>query len=231
MAPGGATKAEPQALRHMPEVRKGMIQLLRDDPEQKVKILAIQENAIHYYEPVDDPICRAEGLSPAGTEQDRATIAARWLPGVNDHFSTRSKSFEPVQQGFLAGRLGVDVDDSVLAQALPEDWEAIVTRRAQALLELRQFQQVLALLGQRTPRLPGSPLYLLEAQAYQQQGHAGAGRSSRGDWIPNLPTSWHLIYSCWLHASMLSNFTNMRVLISIGPTPNESRTHFMTIFV
>lgn len=170
VVPGGNTKDEPRALRHMPEVRRGMIQLLREDDKQKTKVATIQQKAIAYYEPCDDPVSRAEEIyHRLALKQDHDVIAARWLEGVKDHLFNALEELEPVEQAFLAARLGVDVEDSVLAKAKPPDWEVIVGRRAANFLKLRQPDRALQALAQRKHRLPSSPLFALEAQAYQQQ--------------------------------------------------------------
>lgn len=170
VVPGGTTAKEPHALRHAPEVRRGMIGMLREDEKQKSKILTIQRNAIAYYQPFDDPVSRAEEIyHRLALKDDHAVIALRWIDGVKDNLFNALEELDPIEQAFLAARLEVDVEDDVLAQADPADWEAIAGRRASNFLKLGQPERALAVLGQRVPRLSNSPLFVLEAQAYEQQ--------------------------------------------------------------
>jgi len=178
VVPGGVTKDEPRALRHTPEVRRGMIQLLREDEEQKDKVLTIQQNAITYYEPYNDPVSRAEEIyHRLVLKQDRDTIAARWIDGVRDHLFNALEELEPREQAFLAARLEIDVDDDILAQAEQDDWEVIAGRRAHNFLKLDQPQRALETIAQRKSYAPGSPLFLFEAQAHQDLGRFEEARA------------------------------------------------------
>ncbi|HEU4770256.1 MAG TPA: effector-associated domain EAD1-containing protein, partial [Pyrinomonadaceae bacterium] len=171
VVPGGTTKDEPRALRHMTEVRRGMIQLLREDEEQKDKVLEIQQNAIAYYEPFDDPVSRAEEIyHRLMLKDDHDVIAERWIAGVRDNLFNAIEELEPKEQGFLAARLDVDIEDDILAQANQADWEVIVSRRVNNFLSLGQPDRALQTLGMRNEYLPGSVLYVLQAQAYQGMG-------------------------------------------------------------
>ncbi|MFZ0747778.1 MAG: effector-associated domain EAD1-containing protein, partial [Pyrinomonadaceae bacterium] len=147
-----------------------MIELLREDETQKQKVKAIQEQAIAYYESFDDPVSRAEEIyHRLVLKQDPDAITARWIEGVNANLYNAVEELEPPQQAFLAARLDTDVPDNVLAQARQSDWEEITARRVKAFLRLGQSEQAVAALEQRAERLPGSPLFILAAQAYEDQ--------------------------------------------------------------
>ncbi len=204
VVPGGVTKNEPRALRHTPEVRRGMIQLLREDDEQKSKIETIQQGAITYYEPCDDPVSRAEEIyHRLALKQDHSVIAARWLDGVKEHLFNALEELEPIEQAFLAARLDVDVEDSVLAQANLPDWEVLAGRRAANFLKLGHPDRALAVLGQRTDRLPGSQLFALEAQACQQQQRFIEARTVVTNGLQSQPASNEVTFDLLMLAGRL----------------------------
>lgn len=213
VVPGGVTKDEPLALRHMTEVRRGMIQLLREDDEQKSKVLTIQEKAITYYEPSDDPVSRAEELyHRLLLKQDHDLIAARWIDGAKDHLFNALEELEPKEQAFLAARLNVDVEDDVLAQANQPDWEVLVARRADNFLRLGHPDRALQVLAPRRSYLPGSTLFILEAHALRELGRLAEARDAiaRG-----------------LHSEPISNAVKFRLLMMDARVGLELQTYQM----
>ena len=163
--------AEDGALRHMPEVRKGMIELLRDDEAQRDKVESIQRRAVSYYRRMKNPVSRAEEIyHRLALGQIGESVASRWQPGVEPYLHSAVDELALPQQAFLAARLKINVDDSVLEKATQEDWEELVARQADALLRLSQPEKALEVIRRRRRRLPGSSLYLLKAQALERIG-------------------------------------------------------------
>lgn len=192
--------AEDEALRHMPEVRKGMIELLRDDEQHKEKVKSIQERAVKYYGRLNDPISRAEEIyHRLALGQIGKVVASRWRPGVEPYLQTALEELDPPQQAFLAARLKVTLDESILAEAAQEDWEEIVTRQVEAFFRLGQPEKALEAMSRRRRRRPGSRLHLLKARAFEQAGDLAAalrtverGIASAED-APELALDLHLL--------------------------------------
>lgn len=155
-------------LRHIPELRRLMINLLRQDKKKKAKVLEIQTSAIRYYEKFSEPLYRAEEIyHRLALKQDHKLIAERWISGVEPYLYKAIEELEPLEKAFLAARLNLDLDDDVLESSSQEDWEKIIEVRVSALLQQNEIAEAQAALGERAARLPASRLYLLEAKAFE----------------------------------------------------------------
>jgi hypothetical protein len=153
------------SLRHRQDLRVIMLEVLRADDVEKVK--AIQQKAVAYYEKRPDiAIERAEEIyHRLQLDQEPATIDARWSDGVERYLASAMEEFSGRQRGYLASRLGVDVDEETRRLADLQDWEKITQRDAEELLNHDQPQRALELIHKRSERSKASPLVGLEARA------------------------------------------------------------------
>lgn len=168
------TVAEDGSLRHLPEVRRVMIDLLRkDDP---VKVRDIQERAIAYYETQETALAnepeprklaaRAErlyhmlALGRARDELERA-----WTPGLERYLGDVLEELPPPSRAWLAPRIGRDIDQSTLSHIDLPDWELHAVRRVTDNLQLGKPDVALDVLRERAERSFASPLYVVQAQA------------------------------------------------------------------
>jgi hypothetical protein len=160
--------AEDGALRHQPEVRVLMLDLLREDKSDEV--IEISKLAIEYYQESDDPISRAEEIyHRLSLGQDAATVAPRWIQGVEDYLYSAVEELSPAARLFLAPRLGIPFDESVLEDLEQREWELAVEQLVSDALENGELERGQKLLAQRTEWSPGSRLYTLAARIYEEQ--------------------------------------------------------------
>lgn len=152
------------ALRHRPDVRAFMLQLLKEDQPRRVK--DINMRAVDYYleHGGADSAARAEEIyHRLLLEQDRTEIESRWLPGVETYFNAQTlEELGTSGKTFLASRLGYELPEDVWRNADLADWERTAARNCRSLLDLRQPEKAIALLRQRKERVSNSELFLLE---------------------------------------------------------------------
>jgi Trypsin-like peptidase domain/Effector-associated domain 1 len=158
------------SLRHRPDLRPVMLQLLMsDEPEKTGRIHA---RAVSYYErrPAG-PRERAEEIyHRLALGQTSREVDQRWMPGVEPYLSNTLIELGASQRAFLASRLGLVVDEETRQAADLEDWERLTASRVEPLLEDGKPDAALGLLADRSARSPGSPLVVLEATALGQLG-------------------------------------------------------------
>ena len=155
------------SLHHRSDVRRIMLpRLVTDEPE---KVRLIHENAIHFYQRQNDVISRAEEIYHrlALGQSDEAT-AARFTDGVDEYLRDAVQELPPRSQAFLASRIGIELDSSIWKEADLESWELQAASRAERLLSINSADAALSMLQQRQERSKTSPLYRLEALAYEQ---------------------------------------------------------------
>ena len=130
------TPAEDGALRHRPDVRRVMIDLLRAD--QPAKVQQIHRRAVaFYYRGKDSAPARAEELyHRLSLGQKPSTLNKRWMDGVEEYLRNAIEELDPPAQTYLASRIGVELDESIWAEADLEAWERRTERRVQDLLRL-----------------------------------------------------------------------------------------------
>ena len=164
------TPAEDGALEHRRDLRLLMIESLeRDQPE---KARQIHDGAVRYYTNRPDARSRAELVyhrlrlgEDLGTMMELVDEVE-----VRELLRDAVEELPPKPRIQLASRLGIALPDEMLQHADQEDWERSVAERVRPLLQQHQFEKVRTLLGQRTRRLPLSPLLLLEARALEGLG-------------------------------------------------------------
>lgn len=174
-------------LKHRREVRKMLLPLIKEDEAAKVK--KIHKRAVQYYEGLGDTATvqqRAEELYhrlQLGSSQD--VIDARWMPGVETELCDCVDELPPESQVILAPRLGGAADavfESMAGVDLQQidqiGWELYAIRKAQTSIKFNTPQEALAVLADRTERLPGSQLYPLEATLYKHASDWAAMRET-----------------------------------------------------
>lgn len=152
------------ALRHRPDVRRVMLELLNNDEPQKVA--EIHRRTADFYREQPGAVARAEEiyhLLALGT--DTQTVDALWMEGVELYLHNAVEELPITARPFLASRLGIDIDEQIWQQADLESWERRVERQAEELLVSGNVEAALKILRERTERSPASPLFALEAQA------------------------------------------------------------------
>jgi hypothetical protein len=160
------TLEEDDALRHRPDVRRIMLGLLREDEPEKVR--QIEEAAIAYYEKQDGVVNRAEEIyHRLSLMQPLPAIEKRWIEGVQPYLFSALDELNVCERAWLASRLGRTLTTAERAQANLEAWERDTAHRVRELLEHGRMDGALAALRERIDRMPGSPLYQLEAQVLE----------------------------------------------------------------
>lgn len=160
--------AEPEpgtgALRYREDVRQAILDDLRaDQPELAA---SIDQAAIAYYQTQAGAGARAEEiyhLLASGAPPDQ--IDQRWEHGVDPHLVRAVEELPPEAQVYLANRLRLDLPPDLQDAANQHQWEVSAEQTARAMLRDDLPAEALAVLNQRTTRLPCSPLYLTEAEA------------------------------------------------------------------
>jgi hypothetical protein len=152
------------SLRHRSDIRRVMLDLLRQDEPEKVK--EIHRRAVNYYKLKEGPAARAEEIyHRLSLGQQQRTINERWLPGVEDYLRSAIDELPFMAQTYLASRIGVELNEQVWQAASLSDWERRAERRARDLLRLNKPDRALQVLRERPERTPGSSLPVLEIQA------------------------------------------------------------------
>ncbi len=161
-APGGR-----EALRYRQDIRL----IIVGDQQGKLtsKAFQIHENAVGLWERQKGPLARAEELyhrlrlgQPAAKLNQRWDAeAGRLLRSTMDELPIRSPQYI-----WLANKLTVGLETVRTARVGQADWEQQTATEVQRLLLGNQPEQALTLLGKRSKRLAGSPLYGLESRAH-----------------------------------------------------------------
>ncbi len=168
------------SLRHRVDVRRAMLEDLTDQVGEDV-VLAIDTAAVAYYSTKSDASSRAEEIyHRLRLRQPTETVEQRWMPIAADRLKNAGDELMAQQRIWLAGKLGVTLDSSVRATASQEAWEEQAARSVNWLLASNAADKALEILGERSERLPRSPLFALEAEADRFLGrHAAALKVAR----------------------------------------------------
>lgn len=160
--------AEPEpdgtALRYREDVRRVILVDLRADQPELARRIDLA--AIAYYRDRPGAAARAEEIyhllaSGAGD----AEIDARWEAGIEAGLARSVDELPPRAQVYLANRLRLDLRPELQQAADQQSWETNAEQTARFLLRDDLPEEALAVLNQRQARLPGSALYLTEAEA------------------------------------------------------------------
>ena len=168
---------------HRSDVRRIMVHLLRQkEPEKAHKI---EQAAVRYYARRASPAERAEEIyhrltlnQPLPTIEKRWADAEQrgWIPEMRPLLAAARDELEPRPRAWLAARLDLELTPEESAEADQQSWEHAVAKRARSGLEQGRAEEALADMEQRPAWLPGSPLYLLATQAWEQLGNPDKAR-------------------------------------------------------
>ena len=169
------------ALRHRADVRRVMLNDLRRDRADTVA--EIDRLAILYWQGQPGLVARAEEIYhrlAAGEEAWR--VDPRWEAGIEPLLSTAINELPPAGRVYLSNRLNLDLTPELVAEADQAGWEQNVERTARGLLRDDLPELALQMMSHRDQRLPGSKLYLAEAEALQaiDQSRLALGVIARG---------------------------------------------------
>jgi len=158
------------SVRHRPDVRARMLDLLRSDTPGKVE--ALNRSAVRYYTPLTGIANRAEELyHRLQLGDDPTSVDARWLPGVEEYLKGAIPELPARSAAYLRAKLGFTLSQAEIARDGDQlSWELATAREADDLLREGLSERALALLRQRQERRPGSPLYAIEARVLNQLG-------------------------------------------------------------
>lgn len=163
------------SLQHRPDVRRVMIRNMLAGTRFSNTILEIHHAAVNYYATLKDqtPITRGEQvyhmmmLNKTGAElesladaADRRSLELAWEDPI-----------PPRARAWLTRYLGIESSDVDWQNADLDDWEQHVYEKANELLTIGKAEKALERLRERKKRIPGSLLYVLEAQVLDQLGH------------------------------------------------------------
>lgn len=166
-----------RALRHRPDVRRVMLDLLRQD--EPVRVEQIHHLAAAYYRKKAGSAARAEEIyHRLSLGEDPALLDERWMPGIERHLRAAIEELPVRAQTFLASRVGIELPEEIWAEAELSDWERRSERRARDLLVLDRPEEALKVLAERSGRTVNSPLPLLEAQAHHALGRLPEARQA-----------------------------------------------------
>ena len=161
---------EDGSLRHRADVRRAMLEDLTDQVAADV-VEQIDRAAVTFYEKGFDYISRAEEIYHRLRLRDPVEILeARWIPEVADRLKNVGVELPAPQRLWLAGKLGITLEESVRRTADQDAWEDQAARSADRFLESNDPDLALHVLHERRARLPRSKLYSLEAEAYRLAG-------------------------------------------------------------
>jgi hypothetical protein len=165
------------SLRHRTDVRRLMLRDLKQLYADKMA--EIDRKAVRYYRSCDSDAARAEEIyHRLRLGQKSARVAARWRHGVEHYLQNAMEELGPPQQIFLANHLGISLSAGKRAEASLAEWELQTRRSVEDYLGSGDALAALEALEERTERLPGSPLWRLQAEALRL-----AGRTSRAGYV------------------------------------------------
>jgi cellulose synthase operon protein C len=160
-----ARRGSDGSVRHPPDVRRAILEFLRREDPERVEL--IHRRAVVYYSRQAGSDNRAEELYhrlSLGEEPPR-------LGGLEDSYESLRASVSDLPasgQKYLAGLLGMPLDQAILARADAAQWERRAWQEARELLARDQPGEALERVRERSERSPASPLFLLEGHIRQR---------------------------------------------------------------
>ncbi|WP_448956067.1 trypsin-like peptidase domain-containing protein [Labrys neptuniae] len=156
---------ENDAVWHLPAVRRAMLPLLKKTLGE-AKLLAIHKAAVAYYTSENSPTGRAEELFHRLNLADPAAVLdPKWSPELAPQLRSAYDELEGQAKLWLAGKLGLEVDEALRARADLGDWEKQAQIRASSLLASGLATEALTTLRERSARTEASTIPVLEADA------------------------------------------------------------------
>lgn len=158
-------------LKHRPELRVVMLELINGDPKMTRRVRKIHNNAVAYYARFNDAESRAEEIyHRLQLQHSGKKIRERWIEGLDnlkesiDELPPRSR---PILKVLLDRQAGLNISEAELSEWDQATWERYAERRAERLVKLNRPKDALAVLSERTERLPGSRLFPLEVSIHK----------------------------------------------------------------
>jgi hypothetical protein len=168
-------------LKHRPELRAVMLEMLKRDRSTKRKVSEIHKKAVDYYRKLsdqkpDDVLSRAEEIyHRLQLGQSEKEVSSRRLRGVETELETSLDELPPRSRTILATWLdlqrGVEKSKTQRRKADPATWERYAQTRVERLIQLNRPKEALKVLSERTERLPGSRLFPAEVSVYKHLGN------------------------------------------------------------
>lgn len=160
---GGTEWGEPM-LTHRDDVRRLMLADLRDGEAEA--LAEIDSAAVAFFERQKGAMARAEEIyHRLWTDEPLSSIEKRWRKGCEVYLKAAVDEIPRVHRPWLANRVGIDLPKDAEAEADLAEWEAFAARTAQSSLNRGDPEGALKVLLRRKDRLPGSPLFAIEADA------------------------------------------------------------------
>lgn len=156
---------EPGAVWHLPTARRAMLPLLiRTLGDAKLR--AIHDSAVEYYDAEGGTVARAEALFHRLSRGDPTYLLdEKWNPELAPLLRSAYDELDGQPKLWLAGKLGLEVDEALRIRAHLRDWEQQAEIRARSLLSSGLAIEALAALRERSERIEASQLPALEADA------------------------------------------------------------------
>jgi tetratricopeptide (TPR) repeat protein len=200
------------SLHYRPEIRGPMLKLLKQDRPAETR--AIHEAAVAYYR-AQEPntlVDRGEELYHlAMLDEDPAALDSRWMEGAGDLLVESLDELPAPAAAWLASRMSLRIDPSVVAAATLEGWERYTGRKVRELLRYSEHRQALELLRERAERTPGSALAALEARVLYAVGRLSEALAVLDRGIESAPVGGNrgrLAEMLWLKAVILEQGLN-----------------------
>lgn len=190
---------EPGAVWHLPTVRRAMLPLLKGTLGE-AKLRAIHDVAVAHYEGEKGIVSRAEEMFHRLSRGDPAHVLdPKWIPELVPLLRSAYDELDGPAKLWLAGKLGVEVDDALRARADLGDWERQAGIRARSFLLGGFAGEALAALRERPERTEASVLPALEADALLLLGRPTEARDvvlaalQHGETVANADTAAALL--------------------------------------
>ncbi len=174
------------ALVHRPDVRRDMLALVEQDRPATVE--AIERAAVAFYTARPGAQARAEEIyHRLRLGEDPRSVDERWEDGVERHLWGAEAELPARAQAHLAARLrDARATPEALAEADDEDWETLVAREVDDLLDQAgdegerrgRARAALELMGARSGWSPTGPLPRLQAEALDLAGDRAAAEEA-----------------------------------------------------
>ena len=151
-----------------------MLEDITDQVSSEI-IEQIDRNAVAFYEQRSDPVSRSEEIyHRLRLGELSETLEARWMSEAASYLRNAGEELPAQQRLWLAGQLGITLDESIRREASQEAWEDQAARNAERYLLSGTPDRALRILEERSERLPKSTLFFLHAEALRLLGRPDA---------------------------------------------------------
>ncbi len=166
-------RVAPEVLRHRPDVRRIMLQLLSADDKREMR--AVERAAVLFYQDSDRPEDRAEELyHRLRLAENLNEVKARWTPEAAALADAGPEL--PTRSARLLSRLMRGSPELPAVNADQVAWEQRTAGEVEDLLTQGLEEEAKALLRQRRPWTPCSPLHALEVEVHLRLGELDDAR-------------------------------------------------------